>query len=164
MDCRYDLYNVEHPNKTDTLPSLWERTIIPMDNGHAIKYGKDCEYNVLNNEYTVKYIKEEYNFYMHFTMVQSSCQHRLITTSESTLPDDLFKGGASFDILWESVNYLVACSTIDHFNDTYSVYCPVKLTHELLSGTSTKECGNINVKLQFEHFDAFDNKGSMKFS
>jgi hypothetical protein len=89
---------------------------------------------------------------------QSNCRHKLAWAVSSSA-HALFHGGSSFDILWQSKESITACSTIDHFDDTYSIYCPIRTTSNIIEGKQGIECGNITATLTFEHYDAFDNKG-----
>jgi hypothetical protein len=161
---RNQLYDEEHPVNViytpQTLPSLWNRTIIPMDSGESVKYAQDCDYRVVNNEFTIKYLEDQNNFFLTFIVEQSNCRHGIVW-SASPLANDMFQGGSSFDILWESKELIAACSYIDHFNNTYSIFCPVRTTANILNLTQGQECGTITTILQYEHYDAFDNKGKL---
>jgi len=164
---RYDdlfrKYSTRLANETmQTMPSLWLRTTIPMAKGTATKYEQDCNYRLLNETLAIKYIETEGNFYLHFMLEQYNCRHGL-AWSASPNAQDLFRGGSSFSIRWETQHSLSACSTIDHFNNSYSIYCPYRPSHNTFHEVPTPECGHLSVVLQFEHFDAFDNKGKLFF-
>ena len=69
-------------------------------------------------------------------------------------------GGASFQIDLEENNYLSFCNYIDHFNGSYSAFCPcrscTKYQNEISVSSMKDVCSiNISVILDYEHFDAF---------
>jgi hypothetical protein len=78
-----------------------------------------------------------------FQIVQSNCT--------SSWP--LAKGGSSFDVV-AAGNTLRNCAVVDLFDDTYRVNCP------LGRNGVPHSCENISVTLNFEHYDAFAERGA----
>ncbi len=112
------------------LPSLFKDEQL-----RALPMQMDCEYDFVGVENA--FAK---NHIFSFKILQRSCKSDSSSTSS-------IKGGSSFEIKASSAYHSIACASIDHFNNNYTIHCPF---FEL--GVTTY---NLSIMLDFEHYDAF---------
>ena len=102
-------------------------------------YEAGCKYSVAHLTFSTHHLR--------FTLLQQQCASRNINGSI----DDELLGGSSFEIFVRNNQSMTSCSTTDHFNDTYSVYCPI---HSTFGGHLTTEF-YLSIILTQEHFEGF---------
>lgn len=164
--CRHSLRQQMKMNRTD----IWNNSlnvvsIVPGSFHHVVagrgdvttssfRYSIDCEY------LTTAHSSNYFIGYFNFTIFQKQCKNRDIASFNYKL--DL-RGGSTFEILYITDSYMTSCNTVDHFDDSYSVYCHQNTISSYKANISSPSCGKLIILLQYENYGAFYDTGENDF-
>jgi hypothetical protein len=111
------------------LVHLWDKFVynpIP-NNTYTYRYKQDCAYVLQGGDNMAVFDTIDSELYLWLDLLQYNCYstNALLASSISHDNMNMTQGGSSFEAVWVTDRHMASCHSQDHFNNTYSLYCPI---------------------------------------